>query len=174
MFQEIALLLHLRTFLGHFSISFPDVRQDTGCENRPLSPSGKRVGISAPLVVVGRGVAETSVSFPGWPRVWDSQAQHRRSGEWRGQQGCQDAGRAPAPLSALRFSLASREAHSRTLSPRSFRGKENSLEIVDTFLSVAQQVPLNSRLGLWVFPSSYGLSVCVPLKFTCWNPNPQR
>ena len=88
--------------------------------------------------------------------------------------GCRDAGRAPAPLSALRLGLASREAHSRTLSPRSFREKENSLEIVDTVLSVAQQVPLNSRFGLWVFPSSYGLSVCVPLKFTCWNPNPPK
>ena len=68
-FQEMALPLHLRTFLGHFSISFPDGRRDTGCENRPLSPSGKHVGISAPLVVVGRGAAETLVSFPGWPRV---------------------------------------------------------------------------------------------------------
>ena len=51
-----------------------------------------------------------------------------------------------------------------SFSHRSHKRQENSLETVDPFLSMAQQIPPNSMVGLWVFLSSYGLSVYVPLK----------
>ena len=122
-------------------------------------------------MVVGKGITETSVSFPGWPRIGAAtpRAGHVVSKEDSrdvGTQGCrvgsstsEDGQRERAQV------LLGRQTHAdRSLSHRSHKRQESSLETVDPFLSVAQQIPPNSRVGLWVFLSSYCLSVYVPLK----------
>ena len=66
-------------------------------------------------MVVGEGIAETSVSFPGWPRTGaaTSRADCVVNKEESRDVGMQDAGWVPAPLRTdrgrvLRFGLAGR------------------------------------------------------------------
>ena len=127
-------------------------------------------------MVVGKGIAETSVSFPGWPRIGAAmpRADHMMNKEDSrdvGTQGCRVCSSTSEDRrwgGVLRFSLAGRHMQTVVSHMDLIKGRKSSLETVDPFLSVAQQIPPNSG---WVVGLSFQLwfkCLCPPKEIPRW------
>lgn len=145
MFPKMAFLLYSRCiFPGLFQHFLP------GCETKhqmwAQTPFlSRKQAEDRDLFSGGRKRGqETSVSFPGWPRIPGQPLPMQLSGERRESKQCQADSNTSGFQNALRCSLAGR--HIARLSPGCFKKKRKF-----PLLPVAQQAPPNSSFGLWVF-----------------------